>query len=86
MTLPTNYISPLHCALNALEQRLKSFPPDPRIIERAKDILNLYPRHLVPDWVEAIANGKPDQLAAVIEVALDDIKASALMEGKEDAS
>jgi hypothetical protein len=74
MTLPIHYISPLHCALNALERRLKSFPPDLRIIERAKDIVKHYPEELIPTWVKLIADSADNApLQGVVDLALYDM-------------
>jgi len=36
-------------------------------------------RSLIPDWVEALANGNPERWDAVIEVAREDIRAEAAM-------
>lgn len=47
--------------------------PTGGIIEYAAFLMTVYPREVLPDWVEALANGNPDELEAVIEIALDDM-------------
>jgi hypothetical protein len=40
---------------------------------QAKALMNMYPRYLLSDWVEALAAGNPTQLKAVIEIVTEDI-------------
>lgn len=47
--------------------------PTGGIIEYAAFLMTVYPREVLPDWVEALANGNPSQLEAVIEIALADM-------------
>jgi len=54
--------------------REKTIKKDKSIIEHAKLIMASYPRQSLPDWVEIIANGDPDHIDDVIEIALDDIE------------
>jgi len=71
----------LNYRLECLRSRLNSSPPDPGIIDDAIDIMRTYSRVSLPDWVEIIANGNPDALASVVEVAKSDIE---FEEGQND--
>ena len=52
--------------------------PNVGAIEDAQDILKRYARRELPDWVEALANGNPDCIASVYEVAREQVKAEGL--------
>jgi len=54
--------------------------PHPIMIDHARMMMVIWPREELPDWVEALANGNPEQLASVIEV----VKADIQEEGKDD--
>ena len=43
------------------------------LIDHAKVLLDRYPRADLPDWVEALANGEPDN-PKLLAVVLDDMK------------
>jgi hypothetical protein len=47
--------------------------PPPEIIRVARSVLTQYPRDELPDWVEIIANGNPQHLTDVIQLARDEI-------------
>lgn len=49
--------------------------PTPELMDEAALLLELYPRDLLPDWIEILANGAPEHFEAVREIALADIAA-----------
>ena len=52
--------------------------PNIGAIEDAQRLLKRYARRELPDWVEALANGNPDCIASVYEVAREQVKAEGL--------
>lgn len=67
-------MSDLPYLIHFLERSLRLFP-EPALIGEAQLLLELYPRDLLPDWVEILANGAADHFEAVREIALADIAA-----------
>lgn len=57
-------------------ERLKKLMADknPLVLLNARRLVEIFPRRIVPDWVEALANGNPAELDAVIETALADME------------
>lgn len=51
--------------------------PSAKIIGFAQEIIDFYGAERMPDWVNALANGNPDAIDAVIEVALADYREEA---------
>jgi len=47
--------------------------PSADIVDYAKEVMSLYRRELIPDWIDALANGNKKNLDAVIEVAIADM-------------
>ena len=47
------------------------------VIEEAKILLESYPRDLLPDWVEIVAKGNPNDMNELRDVALEDIREGA---------
>lgn len=68
-------MSMLSVTLDILKTRLATTSPTVEFIETANTLLLSYPRAELPDWVEALANGNPEMLESVVEVALEDIRA-----------
>lgn len=60
--------------LEELKKRMMVTPEDATIIRTARVMLKNCPRHMLPDWVEILANGDVSELAAVIETALADLE------------
>jgi len=67
----------LSVSLALLKRRLYSVPVPGDLIMDAKTIMTLYPREIIPDWVEILANGNPGMIESVVEVAKEDIAAEA---------
>jgi uncharacterized protein YjbI with pentapeptide repeats len=58
-----------------LKARVLNDPKSPEFIEAAKVLIATIRRADISDWVEILANGNVDMFEAVIETALDDIRA-----------
>jgi hypothetical protein len=62
----------LTLTLECLKRRMLSDPPSIVLIELAQNLINNYPREELPDWIEILANGNPDNILAVVEIARSD--------------
>jgi hypothetical protein len=52
--------------------------PKPVLILAARYLMNEFDRSLLPDWVEILANGNPDDMAGVMEVVRDELFAESV--------
>ena len=52
--------------------------PRPSLILSAQYLLEVHPRHMLPDWIEILANGNIMHFEAVVQTALADIAAEKL--------
>lgn len=50
------------------------YTPSPALIYAAKWAITEIDRKLLPDWIEALANGAPDMFDAVLEIVLADLQ------------
>jgi len=65
----------LDADIDYLKRWLVDEEPEGEILEEAKRVMATYTRRELPDWVEILANGNPNSLDAVIEIARADIQA-----------
>lgn len=72
----------LELLIEDLQRRLKAEKPNVVFIHIARMMMDAFGREDLPDWVEALANGDPDKVAEVVEVALEDIRAEEVERGR----
>lgn len=65
-----------------LKRRLKNEKPNVAFIHVARLMVDAFGREDLPDFVEILANGNPDLIESVCDVALDDIRAEEVERGR----
>ncbi len=65
-----------------LKRCLKVEKPNVVFIHIARLMVDAFGREDLPDWVEILANGNPDLIESVCDVALDDIRAEEVERGR----